>query len=76
MPHPVVLGVAGTAVVGGVLGVAGTLRLDPWPGFVAETGEHYDPDADELPVPDLLESLGLDGLRVEGVLRGGEPDEE
>lgn len=76
VPNPVVMAMAGTALVGGTIGVAGTLRSNPWVGFEADAGERYDPDADELPVPGLLDAFGWGGLEVDGVLFGGEPGQE
>ena len=76
IPHPVVMAVAGTTLVGGAIGVAGTLRLNPWVGFEPDAGERYEPDADELPVPGLLDAFGWGGLAIDGVLFGGRVGDE
>lgn len=71
IPAPAAVVAAGTILIGGSATVLAGMTRDQWRDFEPEPGEHWDPDADELPEPGLLDALGLNGLRVEGVLRGG-----
>lgn len=72
IPSPLAVVTAGTMLVGGTAGVIASRVSNPWRDYRPEPGQVWDPKADELPEPGLLEVLGLAGLRVAGVLRGGE----
>jgi len=72
IPSPVAVVAAGTVLVCGTAGVIATRVSNPWRDYRPEPGQVWDPEADELPEPGLLEVLGLTGLRVAGVLRGAD----
>lgn len=59
----------------GTIGAMSRLVRDCWTGFVPEPDEVFEPDADELPIPGLMEALGLAGHAVRGVLRSAHPDQ-